>query len=252
MKSLAIVLSAILALNVIAILLLSGGSDDRPPADVSTEETSPPVVRTLVLEDRDACPDCFNVSLYLAELQDVIDLEIVHASPEGFGLPRQPALAFNASIESYPASYLDGWESFGYTVVRDEEPHAGRWYVLPTLNAPFYENGTVYGRLRVTYIGMDSCSACYNVTRHRRLLAESFIRPHEERFLDVSSAGDLVREYNITAVPTIILEGDLGPYPSLRAGWPGTIEEDGAYVLRDLQRLQVIYYDLDKEQVMRP
>lgn len=269
-RDLVIVLAAILLLNVIAIMYIqmkdiqvkeeplqeTPMQESREEAPLAANAASPkPLVEVLVLEDAN-CPECFDIRQYLEELDDVLNMSVRQGPAGPFAPPRLPALAFNASVELYPESFLDGWESFGYSIDVAREPYQGKWYVLPTLNAPYILNDTVYGQVDVTYIDMASCEQCYNVTINRAFLEESRVTLYDERFVDVESVeGSALRSrYNITRVPTILLTGDVDEYPNIAAGWDvvGTVEHDGAYVLRDLQRLRVTYYDLEKREVMRP
>lgn len=261
------VLSGIILLNIIAILLLNNRLAEQEQAKTippPPQAAPPPVivtpraaVRTLIIEDKTRCPDCFDVREYITTLNDTVDMR-VETVPTGqltlFKSDKLPAIAFNASIEAYP-TLVQGWDTVGYTVALSE-PYAGTWYVLPTQNAPFYADGRVHGRVSVTYITMRSCTECYDVAILNASLATSRITPYRETTVDAESTEGkaLLAKYNITAVPTLIMDGEAAAYPNLQPGWNivGTIEEDGTYVLHDLQRLQVTYYDLALKKLMKP
>lgn len=266
------VLAAIVLLNVIAISLLSMRATEQEPAprQPNTAYVLPkPEVAVLLLPAPD-CPDCYDVRQYIAELDDTMNLTLSEGDPEEFrraiavqsrlvpNADRLPALAFNASIEHYPGM-TDNWEAAGYVITFP--PHmayAGTWYVLPTLNAPYYSqaNGSVQGRLIATYLTMESCERCSDAALFQDALAEAGAVPSEEIFVDAQSpeGAALIRKYNITAVPTLLLNDGARHHPGVHAGWEivGTIEPDGTYVLRDLQRLQATYYDRLTGQVMEP
>jgi hypothetical protein len=80
--------------------------------------------------------------------------------------------------------------------------------------------------------------------------------PYRELFVDADSpqGAALVAQYNITALPTILLDDEAGAYPNLELGWSimGTVEEDGTYVLRELERMGVVYYDVARKKLMKP
>lgn len=262
------VLSAIIILNIIAIVLLQNRLPDAPEQPVGGEDVGnvgtpdaaipEPVrpqralVRALILEH--GCDDCYDISSYLVELNDTIDMETGTAPAAAFDPPRLPAIAFNASIEEYP-NLVTGWDQIGTIVEIPAGEHAGKWYVLPTMHAPFLENGTVHGRVTATYLVMGSCEGCYEASRLRDAMADVGITPYLERTVDAETAAGraLVARYNITAVPTLIMDEQARFY-ALQPGWDvvGTIEEDGSYVLRDLQRMQVAYYDLGSKRLMKP
>ncbi|MDD9954263.1 MAG: hypothetical protein OXR66_08075 [Candidatus Woesearchaeota archaeon] len=268
-------LAGIVLLNVIAIMILSGRIEDTPvqeriqvraptqdpipenpvPEPVPEEQAVDdlPLVRTLVLQAD--CQDCYDIDLYVETLRDYINMDVEYAEdPYIFKSERLPALAFNTTIEEYP-HLVDNWESTGYTIQLLDK---GTWYVLPTLNAPYLSTreGRVRGRVTATYLTMDACDECYDVQITREFLKESRIIPYKERDVDIASdEGKQLREqYGITTVPTLILDKEADEYPNMRPGWTivGSIEDDGSYILRDLQKLSVVYYDLEQESVMRP
>jgi|GEM_PF-7002877 len=277
--SLAVVLSAIVLLNIIAIVILGQrverqeeewdrlqvGTNLTEPAQASDAPSSPPqkqvirtqpLVRTLILEDTERCPRCWDIRTYIEALNDTINMAVETAPHDLFALPRLPALVFNASLEGYPTLMVD-WEKTGYTVTIPDGAYAGTWYVLPTYNAPYYSliDNTTRGLVNVTYLTMESCVECYDSEIMGRFLDSSRVT-YTTRTVDVESPAGrrLVVMYNITALPTMLMDAQAGEYAALRSSWDivGTIEKDGTYVLRDLQRFDVTYYDIVYAKLMNP
>jgi hypothetical protein len=268
------ILSGIVILNILAIVLLNNrlAEEHTPPPAAAPEEAvqaaSPPapvfaaprtLVRTVVLNP-DSCPDCFDIGQYISVLNGTMDMVVENAPANNVFLFRSeklPALAFNTSIEAYP-TLVEGWSEVGYKMHIPTGAYAGDWYVLPTQNAPYYAtaDARVHGRVTVTYITMQDCKECFDVFDLRTSLNASRITPYAERTIDAGSSKgkELIAKYNITAVPTILLDKEADAYPNLQPGWNiiGSVEEDGTYVLRDVQRLQVIYYDLQLKKLMKP
>jgi hypothetical protein len=261
-------LAVIILLNITAIVILQNRIVEQTMPIVAEPDPVPanhppiiiimdrPDVMTLILEDE--CDGCFDIRQYIAALNETIDMEVraVDASDlDLFASERLPAIAFNKSLEQYP-SLIEGWDQVGTVVNITAGKYAGEWYVLPTQNPPYLEDGIVHGRVNVTYITMLECTQCYDVAEAGSWLNDSRITPYKERFVDVSSSEGkaLVGRYGISAVPTIILSPDAAEYQNLQPSWQvvGTVEDDGYYVLRDLQRMQVTYYDLEKHEVMSP
>ena len=62
----------------------------------------------------------------------------------------------------------------------------------------------------------------------------------------------MIAKYNITKVPTLVFSAEMGEYSEVRAGWNvlGTVEQDGAFVIRAAQALGIPYYDLQKKEVI--
>lgn len=270
------VLSGIVLLNIIAIVLLSRnlpaageptvqqeGYHAVPPNSFEQpnviEVSAPqPLVRTLVLQDPHNCPDCFDILRYAEELQDMINMSIENADLGVIDTSRLPALAFNQTIEQYPESFVQGWERYGETVTIADGKYSGTWYILPTLNPPYLDtmSNLVKGRVTATYVTLERCSECYDVFMNREFMRESRITPYHEIIVDADSPQGkiLIDRYAIDAVPTLFMSPEAGEYTNLKPGWPmvGTIESDGTFVLRNLQRLGVTYYDLNSNQVLAP
>jgi hypothetical protein len=71
----------------------------------------------------------------------------------------------------------------------------------------------------------------------------------DDRTVEVNSAEgkDLIKKYKITAVPTILLSGDLEEYENFQQVWPqvGTVEADGMHVFREPgEKIMGSYKDL--------
>ena len=285
--ALAYVLCAILLLNVIAIVLFASRLEeesrtapaspiglpsvaDAPPVPApSAAADTRPLVRAVVLEDPARCPDCFDIRQYAVSLDGTIaisteagdlaawDARLAADDRDLANSKRLPAIAFNATIRDYP-QLVNDWTAIGYTITFGSGPYEGDWYVLPTLNPPYLDRttGEVTGRVEVTYLTKRDCDTCVRQGDFRQFLIASRITPFTERTVDADTPEGrrLVVQHNITAVPTILLSENALDYPGFRPGWDvvGSVEEDGTLVLRDLERLRVVYYDIPTARVMNP
>jgi hypothetical protein len=258
-------LCGVVLINVIAIMLLNNQLAARERAEAPLPPKAEPIrtqpsVRTLVIQDKVHCPDCFDLNAYATELEDTILMRVEQvdaATAPTFSADILPAIAFNATLEEYPA-LIEGWELGGTVVTIPDGQYAGKWYVLPSQNAPRYsqKERRVLGRVTVTYLTLDSCTECYDVFITRGFLNDSRITVHKEIIVDAESSQGkaLVARYNISALPTILMDDEADAYPNIGPGWEimGTIEQDGTYTLRELQRLNVPYYDLQRKKLMKP
>lgn len=110
-------------------------------------------------------------------------------------------------------------------------------YVLRQVNLPYVdmESGRVKGLARLVMLNDSSCRECYIVTDHLLALKGSGVMLESYRAVDVSDAEgrELVKKYNITAVPTILLS-NMQDYESFKNLWKtfGSIEGDGTYIFR--------------------
>jgi len=88
--------------------------------------------------------------------------------------------------------------------------------------------------VKLTLLDDKSCESCYNVSLHKRVLPSFGVQVGEEELVDISSSKGkaLLAQYNITAVPTILLDKEAQRYPTLMAIWSqvGAAAEDGTLV----------------------
>lgn len=234
----------------------NGGAPSR-----AVIRTQPPV-RTIVIEAPASCDHCFDVDQYLVALDETINMVVEEDGPDADGFPfipqRLPALAFNGTLAEYTA-LLDGWDIIGnITNITGTTRYDGTWYVLPVAHPPYYDtvSGTTRGLVTATYLAANTCDDCYDPYTLRSFINSSHIVVGKERTFDIASPEGraVAARYNITRVPTMIMDEEAGLYPNLLPGWlvVGTVEDDGAYVLRNLERLNVVYYDIASKRVMNP
>jgi len=219
-------------------------------------------VTATIIED-ETCDKCIDLSAVYASLESqgiaLVSKNIVERnSAEGkkllknYPLKALPVLLLSKEFGKYQVGIVENWDSIG-------EIAADGTYYTDIVAVPYINLTTnkVMGLVNVYYIEDDSCPSCYN--------AESFNKPilnqmglvfGKETIMYTSSTDTkkLLEQYNITKVPTIVLKGDTGLYPSLVQAWGpvGTIESDGAYILRNLDLLKQTYFDLEIGEVVRP
>lgn len=111
--------------------------------------------------------------------------------------------------------------------------------VITKVQPPYIDlsdNNKVRGEFEAVYVTDDTCAECYDVSLHEGVLERMAMTATKTTSVDIGSdeGKTLVEEYVLTAVPTVLLRGDLEPYDQLQEIWSlvGTIEEDGTYVLR--------------------
>src|SRR5665811_2194818 len=97
---------------------------------------------------------------------------------------------------------------------------------------------------------------CYDVANHEIILRQFGVPTQDQQVINsqLSDGKELIAKYKIKLVPTIILTGDVGAYPSLINVWSqvGTIEEDGAYIFREGVKQMGIYKDLTTNEIIKP
>lgn len=267
------VLLAIILLNVIAIFLLQNRLPEetlQPPLGESIQQEvipaaqnvkyvqAKPLVRTIIFEDRQLCPRCFDIEEYVAELSELLNMSTETAPRELFNVTVIPSIAFGQTINEYPGELTSNWNYYGKTITIEEGEYEGTWYVLPSLNPPLHnlETGKTEGLVKAIFITMESCDECYDPEINKMFADTQRMVIAEEEFVDADSSEGkiLIDRYGITAVPTVIFSNEAAVYRGMGDGWSavGTREADGYFVLRDMQRLGLTYYDLQQEKVLAP
>lgn len=204
-----------------------------------------------VLPENGTCPDCTDITLISQQLQQAgiavasensfaADTDDGQRLIEAYELEKLPAAIFSSDLEAYEFITAQ-WRQTG-TVAPDGS------YVMREVTPPFYdlETETVRGIINLISIVDESCDTCYDVALHKQILTNFGIAFGDETEVDVSSSDgkNLLAQYNITLIPTVIITGDPDLYPALGQVWSsvGTVEEDGAYIFRRTDLLQGASY----------
>ncbi len=204
-------------------------------------------VTVLILED-ESCTECFNISQIIDQLkgagiQIASQKTIDAASSDGeelieqYNIEKIPTLIFNKEAMEYTV-VAQVWSQVG------TEESDGK-LVLRFVNPPYINTSTgkTEGLVTMTLITDTTCTECFDTSVYKELFTQSFsMHVVKEDVLDVASTKGrfLVKKYNITTVPTVVLSKDAGMYPSLAQAWEqvGTAEKDGSFTFRKVELLK--------------
>jgi thiol-disulfide isomerase/thioredoxin len=200
----------------------------------------------VIAEDCEACDDFGSVIESLKQNSVVFSevRQISFGSSEAedlitkYEIQRVPSLLLSTDIDAYHVAQNLGRAGFDYK---------GGYYVAES-GAPYVETDThnVRGLVSLVMVTDDSCGECYDVTVHKQILRSYGVFISEEKTADINSSEgkELVEKYGLTKVPTVVLNGDVAVYSALADIWQqvGTVEEDGAYVFRELDVLRGAVY----------
>lgn len=131
-------------------------------------------------------------------------------------------------------------------------------YVVTKVQPPYLdlEQNKIRGDFNVVLIDDESCEECYDVTEHEIVFERLVMEPSAYETVDISTEEGklLLDEYNIVAVPTILLRGDLEVYDQLVDVWAeaGSVEEDGTWVLRSGVETMGTYKSLPDGEIVTP
>ncbi|MBI2141299.1 hypothetical protein HYU16_02640 [Candidatus Woesearchaeota archaeon] len=186
------------------------------------------------------CPDLMGVVQQLRAQIKVADFKAVDKdSEEGkklvaeYEMTRLPGILLSSDINEY--SLADQLAQVG-TVKKDG-------FIALGSNAPYLNvsTGKITGITQLILLNDSSCTGCYDVTMHVPIVRRFQVNPATIKVTDAASAEgkELISKYKITAVPTILVTGDVSPYEQLLGIWPtvGTTEKDGALVFRTMSAI---------------
>ncbi|MDO8661369.1 MAG: hypothetical protein Q7K43_05760, partial [Candidatus Woesearchaeota archaeon] len=212
-------------------------------------------VKLTLISDKD-CPQCTDLNTFSAQFkqlgiaitkEDKFDVTDSKGNNlvQKYNIEKVPTLIFSSDAAAYD-EFAQGFPQVG-TIEKDGT------FVMRTIPPPYMNvpQNKIYGLVDLTYLTDNSCTECYNVTLHNQILAnpQGFnLKLQSEKYVDISSAEgkEIVKKYNITSVPTVLMSKDAGEYQLLVQTWPrvGSVESDGSFVFRDLTVMRGKYKDL--------
>ncbi len=205
------------------------------------------------------CPECANLTQVISffRQQNVkfsSEKTIDYTSPEAkelitkFGVQKIPALIISNDILDYLA-IAQIWDQLNATEKQG-------FYALHTAVPPYRDLAAnkIEGLVSVIYLKDDSCASCYDVAVNKKILERNFgLAIRNETAVDISSDSgkSLMKQYNITKVPIILVSPDANAYPGFVQVWPqvGDVAENGWYIMRSPEILGT-YKDLSKGVVI--
>lgn len=218
-------------------------------------------VTATILSDQ-TCTQCIDPKLTVdsfkkAGVRIADQKEVAWNSSEGqrlinqYKITKLPTFIFSSDIDFYD-KVKSNWENIG--TVEADNTYVARNLLLPYRDL---EKNQVIGLVDLIYLTDSSCSNCYKADEVQKpILQQGYgVGIRFERTVNVSSGEGqrLISQYKIVSVPTILLSPDADQYTNLKNDWKnvGTVEEDGWYVFRQMQRLNgAVYKDLATDQIV--
>lgn len=213
---------------------------NAPYEDIETGEIKG-LVKTTIIKD---CEDCKGMNEVISFLRQQ---GVVFSSEESlvYASDRAKSLIEKSGIRKVPAVIItddvDEYEELSQALLESGIRKNGGNYVIEAILPPYrnLSTGRIEGLVKVTYLNDSGCDGCYDVLNQRVILGRFGVVIEKESFVDISDeeGAEIIKKYNISAVPTIIVSPDLGFYPALMQVWPqvGTVEKDGHYVFRKVE-----------------
>ena len=207
-----------------------------------------------------SCTKCTDLSPLPKSLQDQgvfirTNKIIPYMGTEGqryiqqFSLTEIPALLISTDINFYP-EIAKQLQDAG---TRQQEGY----YIVPAKLPPYRDlkENKIVGLVKVTYLTAPACANCYDVSINKDILQRfgMAIASEENVVYDSPQGQQLVKQYNITKVPIILVAPEARVYPIFLQAWRavGSVEDDGWYVMRKPEVLGV-YKDLLTQNTVTP
>jgi len=234
--------------------------DETPPPyyDVATSQIKGRI-EVIKLVDPD-CEECFDLSKLVNNLNQFgikitsektvpFDSEEGKKIIEDYSITKIPTIIFSDDAKEYD-QINQIWETVGST-------ESDGKMVLRTVNPPYkdLETNQVVGVVDITHLVDASCEECFDTAEIKKMFeAQMGMSFGTETTVDISSeeGKDLIEQFDIKLVPTVIFSDDLGDYPTVPDMWTQIgIEKDGNYVLTKIDMIQgVVYKNLETGELV--
>ena len=196
------------------------------------------------------CIDCSSLAGLKTQIEGlgikIKDYRIIEkSSEEGINLIKENGLVFVPSLLA-SRELEEYWWIFDK--IKSSFAEKGNYYIFKNPIAPFEDisTGKIKGKVNATYVTDNNCNDCYNITSLKEIFQNMGVYISKERYVDISSAEGkaLLAKYNITAVPTLTLSKEISDYQIEEVLKEVGAFENGEFVFRDLDKLNVKYKKL--------
>jgi uncharacterized protein with FMN-binding domain len=200
------------------------------------------------------CPACLDAGIYFTSLESVGHIYFKSATVLQPDDPQAKSLIASHNITKLPALLMSGninvYPFFTQRVLSLGKMEGG-WFVLQNVSPPYVDladNNSIKGLVSAIYLVNQSCTGCLNVTQLSDYLTGSGgVYIANSTTYDISSinAKNLVKKYNITAIPSVLYSPEARLYPGFSGAWTGinsTVASDGWFIFRSYSLLSGAQY----------
>jgi len=255
------VFGVLVFVSLTANLLISNATNislDKTIAEAK-ELSRPANLKIITLKPSD-CEDCFDIDPILDNIKKS-NVKIEEEKSFEYNDEKGKELIKKYNIKKLPSFIVEG-------EIEKEEDLKKMWskmgevkngvFIFRKTPPPYQitDTGEVKGRIKLTMLIDKNCDACYDVTGHKKILSKLGMPVSNNETIEINNSEGkaLLRKYNIKMVPTIIISGDMNEYPNFKKIWTqvGTIENDGAYVMKKGVKRMGTYMDLTTGEIINP
>jgi hypothetical protein len=254
---------AIVAVFVINVgIILADKNAAKEKIDSALELNRPANVSLTVIKDS-SCTDCADILPFVSAIKNT-NVKIIKEETFEAGSAEAKDLINKFGIQKLPSFVITGEINKNEGVKKllsqigliKDDTFKLTYFIAPYLDLASNE---VRGKVTATFITDKTCTECYDINPFKQILSSSvgMTKPN----VVTLDRGDkdaqvLINRYKIQSVPVFILTGEVSDYPSLTGVWLqiGTLEKDGAWVLRDIKKVNpsLVYRDLTTGQIIKP
>ncbi|MEK7653335.1 MAG: hypothetical protein AAB358_02565 [Patescibacteria group bacterium] len=213
-------------------------------------------LRYTIITKKD-CAGCWDINLFFDAIKGnkvkevgrstlYIDDAATKKIIDQYKITKIPTVLVSGDLEKND-TLKQAWSALGEIV--------DKVFVLRQVIPPYIDvaTGELKGKVSGIFLSDTACKECYDVALHNQALTNLGVTLTDSKTIDVSSdeGKALVAKYAITAVPTLILTGEISEYSNLVQIWPqvGKIADDGTYIFTKMDEMGT-YYDLTKKKVV--
>ncbi len=219
----------------------------------STIVGTPIKISFIILDaPKDRCEKCFDANIIInrIKISHKVEYEVSHVSDKSilsqkyvdrYNIKNLPAIVISGDIEN--KKIVSAWKALLGRKTEDR-------IIIENL-LPYYDlkEGKVRGVIDIVILKDKTCKKCFSEDIFTDILKKIGVVIDDKNVYDISSVKGraLVRKYAINKVPTLILPPNVGDYPEFTTSWKkeiGTVEENGMYVLREVQKLSPEYKEI--------
>ncbi|MBI2548223.1 hypothetical protein HYW21_02635 [Candidatus Woesearchaeota archaeon] len=229
-----------------------GGAIDQRLTELKEEMRAPEIEVTIVSVS--SCPECYDITTVTALLESA-GANITKQRTFDYNTTEGQAIVETYSLTKLPTAIISGElnksSSLLATLTNVGEEKKGS-YVFTALRPPYVEtnNYQVRGKISLVHLRKTNCTECYDLSPIIREYSTLGLVFADQEVVDADSGRGqtLIDRYNITKLPTVILDKEAGVYSDFVSLWPqvGSIEEDGSLVMR---LIGIPYYGVSEQRV---
>ena len=262
-----IVLFIVVVVAAFAAIIVLGGQSVKQNDQQNSQQNTTYVVNephvknisvTRVVDS--SCSRCFSLNPVVNSLRSsgvniTSDVTADYSSDEGkrlvqeYGITTLPAIVMSKDIDNYTF--------FSNSLPALNATYKDGNYMLQKLRPPYEDisTGKVLGLVDVIYLNDSSCSLCYDVMLHRRILQGYGVAIVNETLVDANSTQGraIISKFGVHYVPTFLMSPDAAYYSVLSGDWSvvGKIV-DGWYIFANMTAINSAYRNLDNGVIVVP